>query len=147
MPRRATARGVGRAVARWADGEPAAVERPSGRGCVRAVAVPVPQTGDAPLRAPFRALVAALTAPCDQHIVGAPLDASVVGALAGRGPLLATRALDTPRTPTDPLARWLLAAAIAVLVAELPLRAWRRAVPEEAAEREAAASNGAEAAA
>jgi hypothetical protein len=130
LPRRAEwptePRADTRVVARWADGAPAAVERPLGAGCVRAVAVPVPQVGDAALRAPFRALLAELTAPCAHRAAGAPLDAPAARALAGSGPLLATRALGAAPAPTDPLARWLLAGALALLVAELPLRLARR---------------------
>jgi hypothetical protein len=130
LPRRAewpSERGTdARVVARWADGAPAAVERPSGAGCVRAVAVPVPQVGDAALRAPFRALLAELTAACAHRAAGAPLDAATTRALAGSGPLLATRALGAAPAPSDPLARWLLAGALALLVAELPLRLVRR---------------------
>jgi len=110
-------------VARWADGEPAAVERAVGRGCVRAVAVTVPQVGDVALRAPFRAFLAALTGPCAASASGAPLDSSAVRRLAGAGPLLATSALEPPAAPRDPLARWLLAGALLLLLAELPVRA------------------------
>ncbi|AHG88060.1 hypothetical protein J421_0523 [Gemmatirosa kalamazoonensis] len=117
-----------RVIARWADGEPAAVERALGDGCVRGVAVPVPQVGDAALRPPFRALLAALTAPCAHRATGAPLGDATVRALAGSGRLLATDALGRAPTPPDPLAQWLLAAAIALLVIELPLRLARRPV-------------------
>jgi hypothetical protein len=155
LPRRAewpagrSAAAGARVVARWADGAPAAVERPLGAGCVRAVAVPVPQTGDAALRAPFRALLAELTAPCAHRRVGAPLDDDAARALAGAGPLLATRALGSAPAPTDPLARWLLAGALALLVAELPLRlARRRQLPNDVSDVEARAPDaGAEAAA
>ena len=44
--------GDARVVLRWVDGEPAAVERAEGTGCVRHVAVPVPTEGRS--RAPRR---------------------------------------------------------------------------------------------
>ncbi|MBV9878849.1 MAG: BatA domain-containing protein [Gemmatirosa sp.] len=109
-------------VARWADGEPAATEHPSGTGCVRAVAVPVPQVGDAALRAPFLAFLAALAAPCAQRAGGAPLDSATVRALAGDGRLLAASTLAPPPAARDASGTWLLGAALALLAAELPLR-------------------------
>ena len=56
----------GRVVARWADGSPAATERSLGAGCVRDVAIPIEQRSDLTLRPPFRALLAALVAPCGE---------------------------------------------------------------------------------
>ena len=124
--------------------------------------MPVPQTGDAALRTPFRALVGELTAPCARYAVGAALDSSWTRALEGGCPhpprggrgrhpaggcaLLATRALSEPSAPSDSLARWLLAAAIALLVAELPLRlvGRERDVPnDDAAARGSGAHEGA----
>ena len=40
-------------VARWVDGEPAAIEKPDGAGCVRSVAVPVSPVGDFVIRNDF----------------------------------------------------------------------------------------------
>jgi hypothetical protein len=150
LPRRATWRGAGggaRVVARWADGTPAAVERGAGDGCVREVAVAVPQTGDAALRPTFRALLGALAGPCAHRAVGAPLDATALGTLAGRGPLLATASLAAPPAPRDPLARWLLGAAIALLALEVPLRLVGRRRASGDTSRESAERPSAEAAA
>lgn len=119
-------------IARWADGEPAAIEHPLGRGCVREVAVAVPQNGDAALRTPFRAFVTAMTSPCATASMGAPIDARAVASLAGTGALLATRSLATPHAPRDPIARWLLAAALALLLLELPLRSVGRRTADDA---------------
>jgi hypothetical protein len=137
LPRRATAPNDGRVVARWADGEPAAIERATGRGCVREVGVTVPQVGDVALRAPFGAFLAALTGPCHAANAGALLDDAAVRRLAGSGPLLAARTLVAAESRRDPLARWLLAGAILLLLLELPLRRFGRpaeAVPNELAE-------------
>jgi hypothetical protein len=65
--------GRARVIARWADGRPAADERDEGAGCVRRVAVAVPQAGDAALRAGFRALLGALLGPCGGPRDFAPL--------------------------------------------------------------------------
>ena len=132
-------------IARWVDGAAAATERAVGRGCIREVAVPVPQVGDAALRAPFRAFFAAMTAPCASTDVGAPIDAAAVQRLAGSGPLLATSTLAAPAAPRDPIARWLLAAALLCLFAELPLRAFvprkeGEHAPDEALDASAAAT-------
>ena len=53
----------GRVVARWVDGEPAAVERPLGAGCVRDIAIAVPGIGDLALRESLRRLLGALAEP------------------------------------------------------------------------------------
>src|SRR5688572_13519685 len=47
-------------VARWIDGEPAAVEWKSGEGCRRSVAVPVTPVGDLAIRSDFVAFVSAI---------------------------------------------------------------------------------------
>jgi hypothetical protein len=54
----------GTPVARWHDGRPAASERSLGRGCIRDVAIGVPDRGDVVLRTSFTGLVRTLTQPC-----------------------------------------------------------------------------------
>lgn len=94
----------GRAIAHWADGDPAATEQPVGGGCIREVAIPVDPIGDVALRASFRGVVGVLTEPCGgavmlsdaKHLVLAnavgdrltrsPSDLAVAG--AGRVPLI-----------------------------------------------------------
>ncbi|MFN9089436.1 MAG: hypothetical protein ACK5W7_18170 [Gemmatimonadaceae bacterium] len=51
-------------VAWWSDGEVAVVERPDKDGCVREVAIAVPERSDLLLSAPAAGLRRALTAPC-----------------------------------------------------------------------------------
>jgi len=117
--------GVGaRAVARWADGTPAAVERWTGGGCVRTVGVRVPQTGDAALRPGFGALLPTLLGACGPRRDRTPLAPADLARLAGTGPLLAAAPLRVPRSTyaPDPLGAALLALAAALLVLELPLR-------------------------
>jgi hypothetical protein len=111
-------------VLRWADGAPAAAERPAGAGCVRTVAVAVPQTGDAALRAGVRALLPAVLGPCGGPRDRAPLPAADLARLAGGGPLLAAGPLRARLAPPSPdrFGAALLAAALAALAAEWPLR-------------------------
>jgi hypothetical protein len=147
-PRGETLRAA-RVAARWPDGEPAATERAEGAGCVRAVAVPVPQTGDVALSASFSRLVAALTRPCgaSEGLHDTRPDSALATQFAGRGPLLAARALlaDAPAqgaAARDRLPAWLLGAALALLLLELPLRRATRertATPSAAAPRDATA--------
>jgi hypothetical protein len=112
-----------RVVAWWADARPAAVERAAGEGCLRSVAVAVPQVGDVALGDAFRALLPTLLAPCGDARDLAPLPAGDATRLAGGGPLLAAAPLrETPGGPQDRLGAALLAAAAALLLLELPLR-------------------------
>ena len=115
-----------RAVAWWVDGEPAALEQPLGAGCLRTVAIGVPRVGDVALRPALRELVAALAVPCGGARDLAPIAADERRALAGEGPLLATAALQPARGERSPLVPWLLGAAIALALIELPVRARRR---------------------
>jgi hypothetical protein len=115
----------GRVVARWADGAPAATERKMMNGCVRDVAIPLPRAGDLALRESARRLVAALGAPCDFDSISGTASDSALAQLRGSGPLVATRALETRTAPSDRLATWLLAAALALLLFEPLLRRQR----------------------
>ena len=51
-------------IARWVDGEPAAIERPDGAGCIRSVAIPVTPVGDLVIRHDWTRFVASLSGPC-----------------------------------------------------------------------------------
>jgi hypothetical protein len=134
--------GGGRVVARWADGRPAAVEHADGAGCVRRVAVAVPQTGDAALRAGFRAVLPVLLGPCGGTPDLAPLPDAAAAALAGRGPLLAAAPLRAELAPPAPdrLGAALLGAALAALLGELAVRRRRRDAADAGAEGAPAAA-------
>ena len=118
---------VGRVVARWGDGAPAATERKMMNGCVRDVAIPLPRVGDLALRESMRRLVAALGAPCEFEGAQSYASDSALSQLAGTVPLVATRALESHTAPPGPLATWLLAAALALLLLEPLLRRQRAA--------------------
>ena len=111
----------GPALARWLDGEPAAVEQVLGTGCIRDVAIPVSAAGDLVLRSPFLRLVDALTEPCGGRPDFTPPDDSLLSTLAGSGALLSRRSVPASRPPS-PLAGWLLAGALALALAEPAVR-------------------------
>jgi hypothetical protein len=113
-------------IARWADGEPAAIERPDGSGCVRSVAIPVTPAGDLVIRNDFVRLVAALSRPCAQITSLIPADPAVVANLEGAGGLAPREAFQPLTDTRSDLAPWLLAIALAAAIAELFVRRRRR---------------------
>jgi hypothetical protein len=107
-----------RVIARWVDGEPAAIEH----GCERDVAVAVPTGGDIVLRPEYRRFHEAMYAPCGAG-GDAPAGASELSALRGLGPIrVPARLIEAATAVPAPLVPWLLAAAIAVALAELLVR-------------------------
>jgi hypothetical protein len=116
---------VGRVVARWADGSPAATERKMMNGCVRDVAIPIARSGDLALRESMRRLVAVLSRQCYWHAASTLASDSTLAQLRGTGPLVATRALDARSSSPSRLATWLLVAALALLLVEPLLRRQR----------------------
>ncbi len=74
-----------RVVARWSDGEPAAIEHALGAGCIRDVGVLIDPASDLTLGEPFRQFAAALIAPCDGAIVAERLSAGDDGRPRGHG--------------------------------------------------------------
>jgi hypothetical protein len=113
-----------RVVARWVDGEPAAVEESRGAGCIRTVMVDVPSRGDLVLEPRFARLVAALAAPCGARPALDPLDDLRLASLAGADSLgyAASSALGAPDSVKLPLVPWLLAAALLFAAGALMLR-------------------------
>jgi hypothetical protein len=137
-----------RAIAWWNDGAPAAVEKRVGAGCIRVVGF-APPAGDALLTVPARGVLAALVAECGagaSSVVtsGAVSDAASVDAsgaasgassvqdsmtrlhmdslLVGTGGYAASRELRASLPAAlSPLTRWLLLAAVALVVAEMVL--------------------------
>lgn len=115
----------GRVVARWDDGQPAATEIPLGAGCMRSVAIIVPPTGDLALTPAFRRFATQLAGPCrGVHAwVAAPdsVVSTVLSTAGARDGAPTVSAVDTTRSDSS-IARWLLAAALTALVAELLVR-------------------------
>ena len=109
-------------IARWADGDPAAIERPDGAGCVRSIAIPVTPVGDFVIRTEFVRFVAALSGACVARTSLIPADPALVEKLAGKGGL-APRTAFQPRTDVrSDLAPWLLGFALLAAIAELFVR-------------------------
>ena len=113
----------GRAVAHWADGEPAAVEVVLGTGCLREVGAALPAGGDLPLHPPFQRMVRAMLAPCGGRAVQRSADSATVAQLAGpASAIAAARDLRDDTGAWSSLSRWLFALALALAVAELLVR-------------------------
>ena len=122
----------GTAIAHWADGAPAVVERPLGEGCIREVAIGVPVAGDLHLRPAFQRIVRGIAAPCAGGVAaaGAPADSSVVSRLIRAGSAASGTQLAGGSAHPSPVTPWLLALAILFALLELVARARR---PEEGA--------------
>lgn len=120
-------------IARWTDGEPAAVEWGRSSGCTRSVLVPVTSAGDLVIREDFRKLVTALAGPCVSQAPFVPADARAIAMLTGSGGLASRNAFQ-PRGDTHSwLAPWLLAIALVLAIAEIFVR--RRKAQAAAATR------------
>ena len=117
-----------RVIARWADGEPAAIEHDSGETCIRSIAIPIDTSGDMILRPSFARFRAALSAPC-QSVASQP-DGAAARMLAGAGNLASTAQFPPPDDIDSPIARWLAAIAIVLAIAEMVLRRSRDAGTE-----------------
>lgn len=114
-------------VARWVDGDPAAVESRAGTpatvSCVRSVAIPVDSTGDLVLRPDFTRLRRRLLGPCGTAAVTIdPSSPALAQLIAGSGALARADLFPEPPSVPSSLAPWLLGAAIVLAVAELALR-------------------------
>ena len=110
-----------RVIARWADGDPAAIERDSGRTCRKSVLIPLDSAGDMILRPAFVKFHESLSEPC-QHASSAP-DAALATLVTGSDGKLAS-ATDFPVATdvTSPIARWLIVLAILLAILEMVLR-------------------------
>ena len=109
-------------IARWVDGEPAAVEKPDGATCVRSVAIPVTPIGDFVIRHDFVRFVASLARPCAPITSLIPADPADVARLEGKGGLAPRSAFQPLTDAHSDLAPWLFALAFAAAIAELFVR-------------------------
>jgi hypothetical protein len=109
-------------IARWVDGEPAAIERPDGAGCIRSVAIPVTPVGDLVIRHDWTRFVASLSGPCASITSVIPADAGDVARLEGKVGLAPREAFQPLTDAHSPLAPWLLALALAAAIGELFVR-------------------------
>ena len=113
---------TGSTVARWADGEPAAVEHRVGNGCIRDVGVLLDDASDVTLRTPFRAFARALVAPCGGVRDTRPPDDATLHALAGRGGLAPAEAFRAGIMTSSRWTPWLLLVSAMLLIAEWAVR-------------------------
>ena len=107
-------------IARWADGEPAAIERDSAQTCTKSIAIPIDTTGDMTVRPGFVRFRASIAASC-QH-AATPPDAVTAKMLAGTGRLASVSDFAAPADIESPLARWLAALALILAIGEMALR-------------------------
>jgi hypothetical protein len=114
--------GDGEVIARWTDGEPAAVEWSNASGCIRAVAVPVSGAGDLVIRDDFARFVTALAGPCASEAPFVPADTRVIAMLQGSGALASRDAFQPGGDIHSWLAPWLLGIALMLAVAEIFVR-------------------------
>ena len=117
-----------RVIARWVDGEPAAIARDSASVCTQSVAVPVDSGGDMLLRPAFIQFRASLSASC-RPVVSVP-DTSLARTLTGSGPLARSAQFLAASDIASPLARWLAALAIVLAIVEMVLRQPRKGETE-----------------
>jgi hypothetical protein len=115
-------------IARWVDGEPAAIEWPiagnsSGR-CARSVAIPVDSIGDLVLHPDFLRLRGRVLGECG--VSASRPDSAAAAALAtmvaGSGPLARASAFPPGPSSASTLAPWLLALALVAALLELLVR-------------------------
>jgi hypothetical protein len=113
-----------RVIARWADGEPAAIEHADDRsdGCTRTIAIPVPRPSDISFRPGVRELLVRLAQPCAPPFDATPAPPEVLAQLAGSASLAPMDRFDVAASGASPFSLWCLAAGIAALVAELRAR-------------------------
>jgi hypothetical protein len=119
------ATGATRVVARWMDGEPAAVEALAGGECLRSIGFALPTVGDIMLRSQFVRFGESLAKPCTPAGSAAdrtPLPADFVRALQGPRQRAPAAAIAPRVTRMTPLVPWLLVAALLVALTELWVR-------------------------
>jgi hypothetical protein len=114
----------GEPVARWADGEPAAVERTLGRGCIRDVGIMLDAASDITLHQPFRMFVARLLEPCGGARRATPVDAATLASFRGGSgtPLAMAAVLRDRRNESSRWTPWLLGLGALLLLVEIVVR-------------------------
>ncbi len=121
-----------RVIARWADGEPAAVERDSAQTCTRSIAIPIDTSGDMLLRPSFARFRGALSTPCGTlGRLGSSPDMATTRMLTGSGSLASVARFAAPMDIDSPLARWLAVAALLLAIVEMVMRRARDAGAEQ----------------
>lgn len=127
-------------AARWIDGEPAAIERPTSTGCVRTVAIPVSPVGDLAINHDFIRFVETIAGDCSARKSMRPANPAAIVRLAGPGQLASREAFRPRGDVRSELSPWLLGLAIIAAIAEVFVRRPRmfdsRSVRSRSTERE-----------
>ena len=126
-------------IARWIDGDPAAIERESGNTCARSVSVPITPVGDLVLRNDYKRFVSAISGDCVARTSTIPANADKIARLAGSGGLAPREAFKPRSDVHSSLAPWLLGLAIAAAIAELFVRRRRSSAVAESRQASRAA--------
>lgn len=121
----------GEVIARWINGDPAAIEWPSGAGCIRSIAIPVASAGDLVLRDDFAQFVGALSSECSAKTATRSAAPARIDRLTGQGGLASRDAFEPRGDVRSTIAPWLLALALAAAIAEVFVRQRRNAVVAE----------------
>ncbi|HUQ46724.1 MAG TPA: BatA domain-containing protein [Gemmatimonadaceae bacterium] len=119
-----------RIIARWTDGEPAAIEWRQDKGCARSVAVPVNPIGDLPLQAGFVRFTEAMAGQCIADKLTPTASPARVALLTGTGGLAPRDAFKPRDDIRSSLAPWLLGLGLVAAIAELFLRRKRDEVAQ-----------------
>jgi aerotolerance regulator-like protein len=109
-----------RVIARWVDGEPAAVERAGPQVCTRSTAISMDTTGDMNLRPDVVRLRAALSDGCG-NVAAAP-DSALAVSLTGAGRLAAASEFPPALDIESALSPWLAILAVALAIVEMVVR-------------------------
>jgi hypothetical protein len=133
-------------IARWVDGEPAAIEKPDGTGCTRSVAIPVSPIGDFVIRKDFVRFVSSLSGACAATTALIPADPAAVTKLERTGGLAPRTAFQPLTDARSDLAPWLLALALTSAIVELFVRRRRKDTNERAVNERRSAADEARAA-
>jgi aerotolerance regulator-like protein len=113
------------AIARWADGEPAALEHITESGCERSYGFSLPSEGDVLLRSEFQRFVTGLGAQCGKPRDFTPLAAAALDSIRGAGRLAPTSLIPRHHEATTTLTRWFLLAAMCLALVEMFVRRGR----------------------
>lgn len=118
-------------IARWVDGEPAAVEWSTEAGCRKSVAVPITQAGDLVIRTDYKRFAAAISGDCVARIATVPASSERSASLVGSGGLAAREAFQPRGDIHSHLATWLFGIALIAAIVELFVRRHRNLVASE----------------
>ena len=109
-------------IARWVDGEPAAIERSDVGGCTRSVAIPVTPVGDLVIRHDWVRFVTSLSGPCASVTSLIPASPAEVAKLVEKSGLAPREAFQPLTDAHSPLAPWLFLVALMAAIGEIFVR-------------------------